>query len=337
MFVFLQKDINFLDLYTLNMYISNNSLVLLANFKLISYNLIMKNKIAHSDSYPISKYHYDKSYFSIASKHGNTDLVQIGRLICTPNTIINEHIHGNFYELTVVNSGEGISITNGIPTTIKSGDIYFSFPCDAHKIVSDNKNPLSYDYFAFNTNNIEFHDQLEKITQTRFNPSTRVFTDDKIHNLVGYALSEIDNNNPFHEDTIEHIFELIIIYFIRDVNNQNISTNIEQTDNNKIMCYQIMNYIDTHILTIKSLEEIACFLNYNYSYLSAIFKNYTSMTIWEYYQNKRLGMSKIMIQQQKMKISKVAEILNYSSQYAFSKAFKNKFGISPNHLYKEKI
>ena len=37
-----------------------------------------------------------------------------------------------------------------------------------------------------------------------------------------------------------------------------------------------------------------------------------------------------MLGENKMKIGEIAEQLNYSSVYAFSKAYKKKYGISPS-------
>ena len=68
---------------------------------------------------------------------------------------------------------------------------------------------------------------------------------------------------------------------------------------------------------------------YSYGYLSALYKKTTSNTLSDYYRNKKLELAKHLVIEKKLKIGEIAEILNYSSVYAFSKAFKNKFGVSP--------
>ena len=75
-------------------------------------------------------------------------------------------------------------------------------------------------------------------------------------------------------------------------------------------------------------------MNYNYSYLSAIFRSKTGVTISEYYQQKRLGAAKQLLFEGNLSVNKIADVLGYSSIYAFSKAFKKKYGIAPSKMTK---
>ena len=96
-----------------------------------------------------------------------------------------------------------------------------------------------------------------------------------------------------------------------------------------------MNYIDTHIFSISSLEDVAETMNYNYSYLSALFRKTTGSTLLSYYHQKRLDVARQLIAEGTMKMTEIAETLNYSSLYSFSRAFKENFGISPKQYAKE--
>ena len=99
-------------------------------------------------------------------------------------------------------------------------------------------------------------------------------------------------------------------------------------------CYQIMHYIDTHIYTLRNLEEVAEYMKYNYSYLSAQFKKTTGSTLSTYHQQKRLATAEGLMQNSALTITQIAEKLNYSSLYAFSRAFKTAYGISPREYLK---
>ena len=98
-----------------------------------------------------------------------------------------------------------------------------------------------------------------------------------------------------------------------------------------------MNYIDTHIYTMNSLSEISELTNYNYSYLSALFKRTTSGTMADYYRKRRLETARLLIIENKLKITQVASILHYSSIYTFSRAFKDQYGVSPEQYKCEKL
>ena len=41
-----------------------------------------------------------------------------------------------------------------------------------------------------------------------------------------------------------------------------------------------------------------------------------------------------MIRENKLRISEISNLLGYNSVYAFSKAFKDEFGMSPKNYYK---
>ena len=90
-----------------------------------------------------------------------------------------------------------------------------------------------------------------------------------------------------------------------------------------------MHYIDTNIYTIKNLNDLAEVFSYNYSYLSTLFKSTMEITLNDYYHNRRLDAARLLIDEGEFSITAISEKLNYSSLYAFSKAFKNKYGSSP--------
>ena len=85
---------------------------------------------------------------------------------------------------------------------------------------------------------------------------------------------------------------------------------------------------------IKNFSDISDYFNYNYSYLSKVFKQTTKTTILDYLSTKKLERAKILIDEKKLSFTKIAEILNYASVYSFSKSFKYHFGISPTEYKK---
>ena len=75
-------------------------------------------------------------------------------------------------------------------------------------------------------------------------------------------------------------------------------------------------------------------LNYNYIYLSRVFKKKFGKSIYSYFSDKKLDMAKQLIESSNMSITEIAANLNYSSIFVFSRVFKNKFGITPS-AYRE--
>lgn len=275
------------------------------------------------------EFHINKVFANLR-KFGDIHLFQIGRLLGTNNTQIPLHVQIYGYELTIVNSGKGIISTNGVPSEVKAGDIYISLPFETHEIISSKEEPLNFDFFTFKTSNPEYSQKLEEISYFIHDPSTRIFSDQKISFLISNAIYEIENENNYSEKILEDLFNLVVMYLIRDTSSGNMTNaNNDNKSRSEVLCTKIMNYIDTHISSIKNLTELTTLTNYNYSYISSLFKNKTGMTLNKYFQNKKLETAKLLLKNKNLKISDIAEILNYSSLYSFSKAFKDKYGISP--------
>lgn len=282
-----------------------------------------------------SYYHLDRHYMTHPLCFGSFRLFQIGRLYCTPQTVIGEHAHINWFELTIATAGHGTVYTNGIGIPIERGDIYLSFPCDFHAITPDPSDPLKYDFFAFGCEDPAFSQELEQIVQTHMSADRRLFRDEQVSALIGNALVEIHTEQRYAEELLCALFTQLVIRLIRNFSEGVPDELRASTSEADALCYRLMNYIDTHIYTITELCELAEVTNYNYSYLSSLFRKVTSGTLSDYYRNRRLETARLLILENQMNISQIAELLHYSSIYTFSRAFKDQYHLSPEQYRKK--
>jgi len=273
------------------------------------------------------KYHLNFESIENPVYYKDTMLFQLGKLYCFPETVIEKHAHLDWFELTIISDGAGIITTNDISTPVQKGDIYLSYPGDFHEILSSSKNPLKYDFFAFNTKNI-FHKQELKYIMNTYTYENRVFQNNAVNYAISSAIAELSSKEKYSSELLSLIFEEVLYYIIRSFNYKTVQRKINHLSSNEL-CFQIMHYIDTHIYSIKNLALLSEKFSYNYSYLSNFFKKNTGYTISDYYQNRRLETAKLLMNAGDLKITNIAERLNYSSLYAFSKAFKKKYGIAP--------
>lgn len=277
-------------------------------------------------------YIISKNHIHNPLKFEDIYVFQIGRRFCNRGALIDTHIHLDLYELTIVTDGKGIITTNNIPTPVETGDIYLSLPCDSHKIVSDSEKPLKYDFFAFTCENVYFKEELEHIAQNYHSARTRIFHDDRIRLLSSNAITELNQEHAaYTQQLLFSIFQQIIIYTIRGFQEIEPLKHSAAATHAEILCHKLMNYIDTHIYSLKRLEDLAEITDYSYGYLSALFKKTTSNTLSDYYHEKKLDAARLLILENKYKIVEIAEMLNYTSVYSFSKAFTNRYGISPRN------
>lgn len=280
-----------------------------------------------------TRYLFSNDYAFNPLNLGSISLIQIGRRYCAPTEIIHAHPHLNWFELTVITGGTGQIITNGEITPVKSGDIYLSFPCDVHEIRVGKTDKLEYDFLAFFCEEKELKKALNAITRNFRGGESRIFKDEKISDLVKNAIMEFSTKDqPFTNLALADLIRLIIIYLIRDFND--IKQKTPDVSEAEVLCFQLMNYIDTHVYSLQKLSDVAPKFNYNYSYLSKLFKKVTGKTLLDYLLSRKMQIAKALILERKKTVGEIAEMLGYNL-YSFSKAFKSAYGVSPKNLQKQ--
>lgn len=282
-------------------------------------------------------YYLNKNYISDPRPFGSFRLFQIGRLYCTGDTVVDKHAHIDWFELTIVTHGKGTVVTNDVEIPVKQGDIYLSFPCDFHAIISDRSEPLRYDFFSFKTEDATFSEELAMIMETHIQPDRRIIRDDIITSLVSGAIAELDREDRYLHEMIEASCTQILIRLLRAFRGVGDGEHPKSgATEAEALCYRLMNYIDTHIYTLTSLGELAEATNYNYSYLSSLFRKTTSGMLTDYYRRRRLETARLLIDEGSLSITEISSLLRYSSIYTFSRAFKEFYGIAPSQ-YKRSL
>lgn len=281
--------------------------------------------ITYSYDYRISK---DNIYRPM--KYGTSLLYQIGRMYCNRHTHVPIHSQLNYIELTVVTDGRARVITNGTSVELEAGDIYISFPGDFHEIISDEIFPLKYDFITVMTENEVLFREIDAIIASCHEADTRITCDNSLSRLVADAINEINYADEFTDMVMEALLNRIFVSVIRNFKANGAHLLPKNKTDAELLCLRMMNYIDNHIYTIKNLKELTEISNYSYNYTSNLFKQVTSETLLSYYQNRRLETALLLLQSGQFSVTQVAAMLNYSSIYAFSLAFKKKYGCTPS-------
>ena len=270
--------------------------------------------------------------------YGNFLLYQTGRRVLAPKECVPEHTHRDFFELTLVRSGEGVVTTNGKEVRVRSGDIYVSFGGDFHAIANDGKKPLLYDYLAFSIKEKALSREGEWLVSTFGDAQDRIIREEKMEPLFPGVLEERGVEEPYNEKMMEALLYEVTCLCLRAFRKrEGAPTKTEQADEAGL-CYEMMNYIDTHIYHIHTLSELSETLNYNYNYLSNLYKRVMGITLLEYYRQRKLKTARLLLCEEGASVSKVAALLGYSSLYTFSRAFKEMYGVPPSRakaLYEE--
>lgn len=99
---------------------------------------------------------------------------------------------------------------------------------------------------------------------------------------------------------------------------------------------QVCNYVLENIDKGISLTTAADSLFLNKSYVSGVFKQKTDMTFTEYLTYVKMERAKKLIQDGRLKIYEIAELLDFNDIEYFSRLFKKHSGLSPSE-YRHKL
>lgn len=278
------------------------------------------------------KFHFDNIYIDNPRFYESIILIQIGDLSCESGYVIGDHIQC-CYEISYIVSGSGYYYCNGQPYRVNKGDVFLCLPGEHHDGKADITDPFRYFYVGFNFDT--FHNEqdpfmhIRKMFDQRKNPVIR----DKfgIQALFVNIFNELINLKDYASLVIKAYLHNIIILAYRNFYDSWVKDYKPQDNMNKAeqIVYEIVNYIDINLCGITELTQIANKLGYSYSHLSHVFSDEIGLTIKEYYNRKRFEKAIEWLKESEFSITQIAEKLQYQSIHSFSKAFHDKFGISP--------
>lgn len=106
--------------------------------------------------------------------------------------------------------------------------------------------------------------------------------------------------------------------------------NIHSTDTNRDVLLEKINTIVRENLDRQlTVADLAEKMGYSVSYLRTIFRDRLGISLGRYIRESRLSRAAEMLQTEDLSISEIAERCGFDSLCAFSRAFKNAYGMSP--------
>lgn len=98
---------------------------------------------------------------------------------------------------------------------------------------------------------------------------------------------------------------------------------------------KVLTYVTSNLAGDLTLNAQANLLNVNPSYLSALFKKETGVTLTEYVKQRRIGQAAFLLNTSNMQIQTIAEMCGISDVNYFTKVFKKIIGKTPKE-YRDK-
>ncbi len=80
-----------------------------------------------------------------------------------------------------------------------------------------------------------------------------------------------------------------------------------------------------------TVEDIADYCSLNRNYLGKLFKENTNQTLQHFLIYYRMTKASEYLKYSDMTVGEIGKMCGYQNQLHFSRAFKNIYGVSPNH------
>lgn len=280
----------------------------------------LKNPIAQNEN----------TYFDASMIIGSYEIVQIGDLVVGNDYSFEAHKQFA-HEFSYIVSGSAQFICDEDVVPVSQGDIIFNPMDSMHNIRCDKKEKnLRYQYIGFRI--YEPDDPIDHMLYTYLqNTGWKVA---KASASVISAFADILTNqfvkDAFQKKFVENALCNLIISVKRcfDSDEQPTLTNKAETEVN-ILLLQICSYIDVNCKNIKLLKELPKVFGYSYSYLSSFFSKRFGRTLQDYLLMRRHNMECQMLVQG-IPVTKIAEIMGYSTIHSFSHAFHRYSGVYPS-------
>lgn len=212
-----------------------------------------------------------------------------------------------------------------IPPHILHRPLFLKTPSLYRRIVlwftKDALHPLEQD------SNLPFPEM--KVVLYRFSPVISCYIME-----TAFALAEEFYSNDMYSHLLAHAYFAKLLAIIGRYSEQQNLINLELKENQ--LASDAMFYINHHLTETLSLDEIAdkCFVSKYY--LSRKFKDYTSMTVHQYIQQRRMLWAKSLLENGYTP-SEVYKRCGFNSYSTFFRAFIAYYGLSPRDFLNDSI
>jgi AraC-like DNA-binding protein len=173
-------------------------------------------------------------------------------------------------------------------------------------------------------------DYFRKLTS--YSPANPFISKDKLHENVGFAMSELERE-PREGQDMNACRALILLILSRILPLVELVKNKEMEDYD--LTYKIVSYVAEHFQETITLTELANHLNVSKFYLSRIFSSKLNTNFNKYINYIRANYALTLIQSTNYTLTRISVDSGFDSQRTFNRAFKEIYHLTPGE-YRQK-
>ena len=231
-----------------------------------------------------------------------------------------EH-HHTFYEIHIISSG---SQTYGVGNEIVRLDarqfVVFS-PLEKHTVLDAEKNTEKYS-LTFNIN--------ESVFKSGF-----IFGEinERIWDNIKYILEEHQKEKQTSRSIIENrICELIILFARYSGMVEPSAQRQPKTKDTRVALAK--QYIEDNIFMSPTLSDVAAYCHIIEKQLNRLFLKDENLSVTDYIHKAKINQIEILLADDTLSLTKISEMLKFSSEYYLNTFFKKHIGMTPGEYRK---
>ena len=236
------------------------------------------------------------------------------------------HSH-DYFEIEIIASGQAETVFNGKNITLSRGSAHILSPTDVHdlKIIK----PLEI-YKLMLLSDWVSEKMLYELMN---NLGTVKFSEEELENIIPILeliIKESSNGQLHQKELICNLLSSLIIFFSRK---QKIHSKTQpDMASATVHIKKAVNYILLNYINNISSDDVAKAVNLNPVYFCTLFHKTTGVTFINYLNDLRLNRARQLLMLDSYSVSDVCYACGFNSSSNFLRAFKKKYGYSPNTL-----
>lgn len=247
-----------------------------------------------------------------------------------PQNVLHTH---PFVEVAFFWQGSGHVVLDGKDYPVQTGDIMVFNAGRAHCEYSDEDNPLSFYFTAY-----------DKLTLPNL-PQNQLFSGDvppilhtgtmadTFYNLFGVVLKELEEDKDFGYEIAQATAKIIVMHLFRLLNQSYSAKDLLQA--NKVL-QDALKYIDDHYEEEISLDLLACECMVSKYYLSHLFTKRMGRSVGRYILEKRIFTAKKLLSGTEHSVDQIAQQCGFADSAYFCRLFKKETDLTPTQFRKNK-
>lgn len=253
----------------------------------------------------------------------------------------------DFWELVYVDSGEINAITGGVGRKLTQGEVIFHRPMELHAHVSNKIVPNSMLVISFTTHSPDmefFHKKVFTLDKTA-KTLLRLFMDEA-RRALGKLPSEYTDKNPLDFSSAEYgsfqllecyLTELLLILHRQESGVAKVFGGVHSRELAESSIIELITaYLAENLYTPLTLSDVCAKFFIGKSQLCKLFADHLGESPIEYFLKLKTAEAKRLLAAEEYSVTRISDMLGYSSIHNFSRAFKKSVGISPTE-YKKKL